>query len=102
MPYLLTWKPTLEDSPRPLVDRLLGALERDIRAGSLAPGLRLPPQRELAYALGVSLGIVKRAYAEAERRVLTQATVGRGTFVAAPTPDSTFRHSVWGHIPGTN
>ena len=84
MPYLLTWKPVLEDTPRPLVDRLLSALERDIRAGELPPGLRLPPQRELAFFLGVSLGTVTKAYAEAERRGLTQATVGRGTFVAAP------------------
>ena len=43
MPYFLTWKPVLEDAPRPLVDRLLAALERDIRSGVLAPGLRLPP-----------------------------------------------------------
>jgi DNA-binding transcriptional MocR family regulator len=93
MPYHLTWKPTLEDSPRPLVDRLIGALEKDIRSRALSPGLRLPPQRELAYALGISLGTVTKAYAEAERRGLTQATVGRGTFVAAPAPDAAFRFS---------
>ena len=51
MPYPLTWKPTLEDSARPLVERLLGALERDIRSGVLPPGLRLPPQRELSWFL---------------------------------------------------
>lgn len=102
MAYLLTWKPVLEDSPRPIVDRLLGALERDIRSGALPPGLRLPPQRELAWFLGISLGTVTKAYAEAERRGLTQATVGRGTFVAAPAPDAAFRHAMRGHIPGYN
>ena len=102
MPYLLTWKPVLEDTPRPLVDRLLSALERDIRAGELAPGLRLPPQRELAFFLGVSLGTVTKAYAEAERRGLTQATVGRGTFVAAPAPDAAFRFSPRGQPSGVN
>ena len=91
MPYLLTWKPVLEDSPRPLVDRLITALERDVRSGVLHPGLRLPPQRELAFFLGISLGTVTKAYAEAERRGLTQATVGRGTFVAVPAPDAAFR-----------
>ena len=93
MPYFLTWRPTLEDTPRPLVDRLLAALERDIRAGVLAPGLRLPPQRELAFFLNISLGTVTKAYAEAERRGLVQATVGRGTFVASPGSDMAFRLS---------
>ena len=102
MPYLLTWRPPLEDSPRPLVDRLLAALERDIRSGALPPGLRLPPQRELAFFLGVSLGTVTRAYAEAERRGLTQATVGRGTYVAAPAPDAAFRFSPRGQPSGVN
>ena len=102
MPYHLTWKPELEDSPRPLVDRLLAALERDIRSGVLAPGLRLPPQRELAFFLGISLGTVTKAYAEAERRGLTQATVGRGTFVAAPAPDAAFRFSPRGQPSGVN
>jgi DNA-binding transcriptional MocR family regulator len=102
MPYHLTWKPELEDAPRPLVDRLLAALERDIRAGVLPPGLRLPPQRELAWFLGISLGTVTKAYAEAERRGLTQATVGRGTFVAAPTPDAAFRFSPRGQPSGVN
>jgi DNA-binding transcriptional MocR family regulator len=102
MPYVLTWKPTLEESPRPLVDRLIGALERDIRSGTLPPGLRLPPQRELAFALGISLGTVTKAYAEAERRGLTQATVGRGTFVAAPAPDAAFRFSSRGQPAGLN
>jgi DNA-binding transcriptional MocR family regulator len=102
LPYVLTWKPVLEDTPRPLVDRLLAALERDIRAGVLAPGLRLPPQRELAWFLGLSLGTVTKAYAEAERRGLTQATVGRGTFVAAPAPDAAFRFSPRGQPNGVN
>ena len=102
MPYHLTWKPELEDSPRPLVDRLLAALERDIRSGVLAPGLRLPPQRELAFFLRISLGTVTKAYAEAERRGLTQATVGRGTFVAAPAPDAAFRFSPRGQPSGVN
>ncbi len=102
MPYRLTWKPTLEDSPRPLVDRLISALERDIRSGALEPGLRLPPQRELAYFLGISLGTVTKAYAEAERRGLTQATVGRGTFVALPGADAAFRLSPRGLPAGIN
>jgi DNA-binding transcriptional MocR family regulator len=102
MPYPLTWKPVLEDSPRSLVERLLMALERDVRAGVLAPGLRLPPQRELAYALGISLGTVTKAYAEAERRGLTEATVGRGTFIRIPRADDAFRLGPRGLGAGLN
>ncbi|MBI5165874.1 MAG: PLP-dependent aminotransferase family protein [Magnetospirillum sp.] len=60
------------------------ALEADLRAGRLAPGTRLPAQRELAFRLKVALGTVGRAYAEAERRGLIGGEVGRGTFVRAP------------------
>jgi DNA-binding transcriptional MocR family regulator len=91
MQYALTWRPALEDGPRSLFERLLATLERDIRSGALAPGLRLPPHRELAFALGISVGTVTKAYAEAERRGLVHATVGRGTFVAAPPADAAFR-----------
>jgi DNA-binding transcriptional MocR family regulator len=100
--YLLTWLPTLDDGPRSLFERLLAALERDIRSGALAPGLRLPPHRELAFALGISVGTVTKAYAEAERRGLVHATVGRGTFVAAPGPDVAFRLSPRGLPTGVN
>lgn len=54
----------------------------DIAAGTLAPGTRLPTHRALADALGVTVGTISRAYAEAEKRGLTRGEVGRGTFVA--------------------
>ncbi len=57
------------------------ALEQDIQTGRLVEGDRLPPQRELAYQLGVTLGTITRAYAEAERRKLVRGETGRGTFV---------------------
>jgi len=63
------------------------ALGRDIDAGRLRPGDRLPPQRELADALGVDLGTVTRAYAEARRLGLIDADGRRGSFVReAATP----------------
>ncbi len=58
-------------------------LAADIRAGRLAGGDRLPPQRELAEQLGVTVGTVSRAYAEADRRGLVRGEVGRGTYVRA-------------------
>ncbi len=58
------------------------ALEQDIQTGRLVEGDKLPPQRELAYQLGVTLGTITRAYAEAERKKLVRGETGRGTFVA--------------------
>ena len=62
--------------------KILEAITESIRGGSLLPGERLPPHRELARELGVALGTVTRAYAAAERRGLIVSQVGRGTFVA--------------------
>lgn len=79
-----TWRPTLPDSPEPISRRLLAALSDAVAAGELPVGARLPPQREIAHRLGVSLGAVTRAFAEAERQGLIAAHVGRGSFVTGP------------------
>lgn len=76
------WVPTLDASDSPIYLAIADAIEADIKAGILAVGDRLPPQRELAYQLGVTLGTVTRAYTEAERRRLLRGETGRGTFVA--------------------
>lgn len=77
------WQPSLAEAGQPLFQSLLAALGDDIQAGRLKPGDRLPPQRELAHRLGLGVGTVTRAYAEAERRGLIQGEVGRGSFVSA-------------------
>lgn len=66
--------------------RLTEALAADIASGALKAGDRLPPQRDLAHRLAVSIGTVTRAYSEAERRGLISGQVGRGSFVAEPPP----------------
>ncbi|MCP1364053.1 GntR family transcriptional regulator, partial [Halomonas sp. BBD48] len=43
------------------------ALSEAIRQGELTPGTRLPPHRQLAEILGVSVQTVSRAYAQAEK-----------------------------------
>ena len=74
------WQPTLdEQSPR--YQGIADAIARDLADGVLRVGDRLPTHRELARALGVTIGTVSRGYAEAERRGLTTGEVGRGTFV---------------------
>lgn len=78
------WHPSLRHGAKPLHDQLIDALTRDIASGALPPGAQLPPQRDLAYTLKIGVGTVTKAYAEARRRGLLSATVGRGSFVAAP------------------
>ena len=47
------------------------AIAQGIEDGCLAPGESLPTHRELAEALGVTIGTVSRGYAEAAQRGLT-------------------------------
>ena len=52
-PYPLTWEPEIEkEGGRPLYRAIADALQRDIAAGALKPGDRLPAQREEAKSLG--------------------------------------------------
>lgn len=60
------------------------AIAADIAQGRLAPASRLPPQRELAYHLGVTVGTVTRAYRVLAGRGLVDGHVGRGTYVTDP------------------
>ena len=75
------WSPDLDPAAEPKYQALVDALDRDIDAGILPPGTRLPTQRQLATRLGVAIGTVSRAYALAEQRGLLSGEVGRGTFV---------------------
>ncbi len=75
--------PTIADRGGPLYLRIVSALTDDIAAGRLHQGQLLPTHRTLAAALGVDLTTVTRAYTEARRLGLTEARVGRGTFVKA-------------------
>ncbi len=51
----------------------------------------MPPQRNLAYDLGVTIGTISRAYALIHERGLVSGEVGRGTYVnerKTPAPSS--------------
>jgi DNA-binding transcriptional MocR family regulator len=78
------WKPELSSRKGPKHLAIVDAIREAVETGALPPGSRLPPQRELAYALGLSLGTVTRAYMGAERRGYLRGEVGRGTFVHRP------------------
>ena len=80
------WQPPLAGGSGPKFKQISDAIGADIAGGRLAVGDRLPPQRDLAYALGVSLNTVSRAYADATERGLLSGEVGRGTYVRAAGP----------------
>ncbi|WP_426954395.1 PLP-dependent aminotransferase family protein [Muricoccus radiodurans] len=80
------WVPQIEGVAGPIYLAVADAIGTAVAQGDLRAGERLPTHRALADALGVDLTTVTRAYAEARRRGLLQATVGRGTFVRAGSP----------------
>ncbi len=84
----------------PLYKALADAIERDIESGTLTPGERLPPHRDMADALGMNVSTVTRGYGEAEKRGLLSGTVGRGTFVASDAVTSTSMVSFEPCTPG--
>ena len=79
---------------RPVYRHVVRALERAIAKGTLAPGLRLPAERQLALSLGISRTTVVSAYRELESRGLVRGYVGRGTFVSGA-PDSSGAPFAW-------
>ncbi|HQY45153.1 MAG TPA: PLP-dependent aminotransferase family protein [Paracoccaceae bacterium] len=77
------WRPDLTQFDGPKYLALSHALRDAVRSGNLPEGTRLPPVRELAWTLSITPGTVARAYQIVTQDGLLEATVGRGTFVAA-------------------
>src|ERR1044071_9832604 len=75
------WLPNLEGRRGPVYRRIADAIDEDVQKGALRAGARLPPHRDLADHLGVTVTTITRAYAEASRRGLISGHVGRGTFI---------------------
>jgi DNA-binding FadR family transcriptional regulator len=67
-------------------EQVADLLAADIRAGRLAPGERLPSERDLARRLEVGRASVREAIAALQVAGLVETRPGSGTFVAA-TPD---------------
>ncbi|MEM7041494.1 MAG: PLP-dependent aminotransferase family protein [Pseudomonadota bacterium] len=88
------WCPDLSTHSGPRYKALAEAIDAAIGEGALEPGRKLPPQRDLAYRLGVTVGTVSRAYALAEQRGLVRGEVGRGTFVRSDDGAEGFRNRV--------
>ncbi len=78
---MTNWLPDMSQGSGPLYVRLAERIEEAIASGTLPTGTKLPPQRDLAFDIGVTIGTVGRAYALVRERGLVSGEVGRGTFV---------------------
>ena len=58
-------------------------LIRDIAAGRLADGARLPPEREMAEGLGIAVGTLRRALDVLGERQLLERVQGSGNYIRA-------------------
>lgn len=90
------WSPNIDEIDGPRYLAVASAIAKAIDGGELQPGAQLPPQRDLADQLGLTVGTITRAYALAKKQRLVSGEVGRGTFVRSnreTTPRMEFRPS---------
>lgn len=71
---------------------LVQAITVEIEQGRLANSQRLPPQRQVAENLGISVQTVTNAYKELERQGLVRCEIGRGSFVTRRMSDRIANH----------
>lgn len=81
------WVPQLR-ADRRKYESIIEELRKAIEFGVLRPNDLLPPQRQLAFKLGVNLSTVTRAYTEAARLGLIGGETGRGTYVLAESKEA--------------
>jgi DNA-binding transcriptional MocR family regulator len=80
------WLPNIDSRKGPVYRAIADAIDEDVQSGILRAGSRLPPHRDLADHLGVTVTTITRAYTEAARRGLINGHVGRGTFIRGQEP----------------
>jgi DNA-binding transcriptional MocR family regulator len=94
---MTNWIPDLSTGTGPLYIKLADSIEAAISNGTLPAGAKLPPQRNLAFDLGVTIGTISRAYALIHERGLVSGEVGRGTYVntsITPSPTAKLERAV--------
>jgi DNA-binding transcriptional regulator YhcF (GntR family) len=72
--------------PRPLYEQIELQVRAAIGDGSLVPGEKLPPARELAEDIGVNVHTVLRAYGSLRDAGLIELRPRRGAVVSAMSP----------------
>ncbi len=73
-------------SSLPLYVQISELLIRDIAAGRLIEGERLPPEREMAAGLGASVGTLRKALADLEGKGLLERIHGSGNYIRQAGP----------------
>jgi DNA-binding transcriptional MocR family regulator len=91
----MNWKLD-QDSELPAYLQIRNWLRGRILEGELVSGSRLPAERSLAQALGVSRSTVVNAYDELEAEGLVDGHVGRGTIVLGPLAAAEAHPVAWG------
>jgi GntR family transcriptional regulator, transcriptional repressor for pyruvate dehydrogenase complex len=76
---------------RNLTEEVVARIAGEIRGGRLEPGSRLPTERELMTALGVSRTVVREAVSALRSEGLVVTRQGSGAFVATDTSRVPFR-----------
>ena len=66
---------------RPIYDQIADNFRRQIRAGVLRCGDKLPSVRELSAQLTINPNTIQRAYRELEQEGWIESAPGRGSFV---------------------
>ena len=80
-----------QTSALPKFIQLSEMLIREIAAGHLADGARLPPERDMADDLGVAVGTLRKALADVEAKGLLDRVQGSGNYVRhRPAVDSVY------------
>ena len=74
----------LELGPVPMHHQVYLHLKAALDSGEIAPGDRLPPERELCVRYSCSLITIRRALSELAREGRLERTRGRGTFALKP------------------
>lgn len=87
---MLIWDSKIKNLKLPLYQSIAETIRNGIQSGDLKPGERLPPHRELANQIGVTVGTVARGYNLAASWGLVYGEVGKGTIVASP--ESNYTH----------
>lgn len=78
---MTNWLPKLDQGNGPIYIRLADQMEDAIQQGVLPAGSKLPPQRNLAFDIGVTIGTISRTYSLLHERGLVSGEVGRGTYI---------------------
>lgn len=77
--------------PLPKYIQISERLIREIAAGHISDGARLPPEREMAADLGIAVGTLRKALEDLERKGLLERVQGSGNYVRhKPDVDSVY------------